>query len=192
MDSTQCWPLKSAFPVRVRLRRRTACRITRAWGTKESIHLTGTATVPRPKAWLVMKLLPNPAKTPVAEQCRERRLGQVGFAHHTFRFCPPSHHTVRDVMKPCFDAVKQKHSDATMFLKGLSRSSRQFLTSTICLMLSKSSPGETCCFQKRSLLFKQPIFAVYMPALHATDTKSRVHTYPKLAEHPCCKLQLLG
>ena len=138
------------------------------------------------------EIIAKPRQNASCWQCRERRLGQVGFAHHTFRFRPPSHHTVRDVMKPCFDAVKQNHSDATMFLKGLSRSSRQFLTSTMCLMLSKSSPGETCCFLKRFLLFKQPIFAVYMPALHANDTKSRVHTCPKLAEHPCCKLQLLG
>ena len=107
---------ESAFPVRVRLRRRTACRITREWGTKKSIHLTGTATVPRLKAWLVMKLLPNPAKTPVAWQCRERRLGQVGFAHHTFRPRPPAHHTVCAVMKPCFDAVKQDHGDTTISL----------------------------------------------------------------------------
>ena len=138
------------------------------------------------------EIIAKPRQNASCWQCRERRLGQVGFAHHTFRSCPPSHHSVRDVMKPCFDAVKQNHSDATMFLKGLSRSSRQFLTSTMCLMLSKSSPGETCCFLKRFLLFKQPIFAVYMPALHANDTKSRVHTCPKLAEQPCCKLQLLG
>ena len=113
-------------------------------------------------------------------------------AINTFRPHPPSHHTVCDVMKPCFDAVKQNHSDATTLLKGLSSSSRQCLTSTMCLMLSKSSPDETCCFLKRFLLFKQPICAVYMPALHANDKKSRVHTCPKLAEHPCCKLQLLG
>ena len=137
------------------------------------------------------EIIAKPCQNASCWQCRERRLGQVGFAHHTFRPHPPSHHTVCDVMKPCSDAVKQNHSNATIFLQGLSSSSRQCLTSTMCLMLSKSSPDETC-FLKRFLLFKQPICAVYMPALHANDKKSRVHTCPKLAEHPCCKLQLLG
>ena len=117
------------------------------------------------------EIIAKPRQNASCWQYRERRLGQVGFAHHTFRPCQPSHHTVRDVMKPCFDAVKQNHSDATIFLKGLSRSSRQLLTSTMCLMLSKSSTDETCCFLKRFLLFKQPICAVYMPALHANDKK---------------------
>ena len=138
------------------------------------------------------EIIAKPRQNASCWQCRERRLGQVRFAHHTFRPRPPSHRTVCDVWKPCFDAVKQNHSGATIMLKGLSSSSRQCLTSTMCLMLSKSSPDETCCFLKRFLLFKQPICAVYMPALHANDKKSRVHTCPKLAEHPCCKLQLLG
>ena len=86
-------------------------------------------------------------------------------------------------MKPCFDAVKQDHSDITIFLKGLSTSSRQFLTSTMCLMLSKPSPDETCCFLKRLLLFKQQICdnvcAVYMPALHANAQKKQSTYLPQ-------------
>ncbi len=69
-------PLKSAFPMRMRLRRRTACRMNRAWGAKQSIHATGTATVPRPNAWLVMKSVPNPAKTPVAGSAERGDLGK--------------------------------------------------------------------------------------------------------------------
>ena len=88
------------------------------------------------------EIVAKPRQNASCWQCRERRLGQVGFAHHTFRPCPPSHHTVCDVMKPCFGAVKQNHSDATIFLKGLSTSSRQCLTSAMCLMLSKISPDE--------------------------------------------------
>ena len=118
------------------------------------------------------EIIAEPGQNTSCWQCRVRRLGQVGFAHHTFRPRPPSHHTVCDVMKPCFDAVKQNYSDATIFLKGLSSLSRQFSTSTMCLMLSKNSPDETCCFLKRFLLVKQPICAVYMPALHANDKKA--------------------
>ena len=110
------------------------------------------------------EIIAKPRQNASCWQCRERRLGQVGFAQHTFRPCPPSHHTVCHVMKPCYDGVKQNHSDATIFLKGLSSSSRQCLTSTMSLMLSKSSLDETCCFLKSILLFKQPIC---MCCLHA-------------------------
>ena len=122
------------------------------------------------------EIIAKPRQNASCWQCRERRLGQVGFAHHTFRPRPPSHHSVCDFMKPCFDAVKQNHSDATILVKCLSSSSRQSLTSTTCLMLSKSSPDKTCCFLNRFLLFKQPISAVYMPA--ANDKKSRVIPAP--------------
>ena len=66
----------SVLPVRMRLQRQTTRRITRAWGNKESIHLTGTATVPRPKAWLVRKSVPNPAKMPVAGSAERGDLGK--------------------------------------------------------------------------------------------------------------------
>ena len=125
------------------------------------------------------EVIAKPRQNASCWQCRERRLGQVGFAHHTFRPRPPSHHTVCDVMKPCFYAVKQNHSDATIFLKGLSSSSRQRLTQTMCLMLSKSFPDETCCFLKIFLLFKQPICAVYTPALHANDKKKQSKYLPQ-------------
>ena len=84
-------------------------------------------------------------------------------------------------MKPCFVAVKQDHT--TMFSKGSSTSSRQIMTSTTCLMLSKHSPDETCCFLKRLVFFKQQICdsvcAVYMPALHANDQKKQSTYLPQ-------------
>ena len=71
-----------------------------------------------------MKSVPNPARMPVAGSAESGDspgpgLGQVGFAHHTFRPRPPSHHTVSDVMKPCFVAVKKHRSDTTISLRGL-------------------------------------------------------------------------
>ena len=93
------------------------------WGTKESIHSSGTATVPWPKAWLLMKSVPNPAKMLIAGRCRERRLGQEEFAHYTFRPRPPSHHTVCEVVTICVDVVTKSHSETTTFLRGLCTSS---------------------------------------------------------------------
>ena len=68
--------IKSAFPVRMRLRRRTAWKITWAWGARASIHATGTATMPRPNAWLVMKSVPIPARMPVAGSAERGDLGK--------------------------------------------------------------------------------------------------------------------
>ena len=45
-------------------------------GARASIHATGTATVPRPNAWLVMKSVPNPARTPVAGSAESGDLGK--------------------------------------------------------------------------------------------------------------------
>ena len=45
-------------------------------GRQSIIHATGTATVPRPNAWLVMKSVPNPARTPVAGSAERGDLGK--------------------------------------------------------------------------------------------------------------------
>jgi len=114
------------------------------------------------------EIIAKPRQNASCWQCRERRLGQVGFAHHTFRPRPPSHHTVFDVTKPCFDAVTKHRRDTTISLRGLCTCTQSILTSSMCF-----SPDGTCCFLKRLVFFKQQICdnvcAVYMPALHAND-----------------------
>ena len=39
-----------------------------AWGANASIPATGTPTMPRPNAWLVMKSVPNPARMAVQRE----------------------------------------------------------------------------------------------------------------------------
>ena len=63
-------------PGSMRLRRQTAWKITRAWGARASFHASGTAILPRPNAWLVMKSVPNPARTPVAGSADRGDLGK--------------------------------------------------------------------------------------------------------------------
>ncbi len=94
-------------------------------------------------------------------------------------------------MKPCFDpvtkhhsdTVTKHHSDTSIFLRGLSTSSRKFVTPSMCLTLSQNSPDETCCFLKRLVFFKQQICdnvcAVYMPALHASDQQEQSTYLPQ-------------
>ncbi len=96
-------------------------------------------------------------------------------------------------MKPCFDAVTKHHSDTTIFLRGLSTSSRKVVTPLMCLTLSQNSPDETCCFLdlcSSSSKFVTMYVLSTCPLCMQVTNKSRVHTCPKLAEYPCCKLRL--